>query len=66
VGQESSRVVVLPASRDLKVVGVRLEAKARDGRYAPVARGTRQIAVRVKERNDKVEFSKALDVLDDL
>lgn len=65
-GRESERSVRLPVSRDLKVVGVRLEAKGRDGRYAPVARGTRQIAVRVRERDDKIEFSKALDVLDEL
>lgn len=65
-GREVERTSTLRASRDLKVVGVRLEARTRDGRYAPVPRGTRQIAVRVRERDDKIEFSRALDVLDEL
>jgi hypothetical protein len=43
-----------------------IEAKGPDGRYAVVPGGTRQIPLNVKERTDKVEFSKALDVFGDL
>ncbi|MBI3302759.1 MAG: hypothetical protein HYZ72_11895 [Deltaproteobacteria bacterium] len=54
------------AELGLKFVAVVVEAKGPDGRYAVVVSGTRQIPVSVKERTDKVEFSKALDVFSDL
>jgi hypothetical protein len=50
----------------LRFVPVTIEVKGLDGRYAVVKGGNRQIPVTVKERTDKVEFSKALDVFNDL
>jgi hypothetical protein len=54
------------AELGLKFIAIIIEAKGPDGRYAVVKGGSRQIPVTVKERTDKVEFSKALDVFSDL
>lgn len=56
----------LKAELGRKLVAVVVEIKGPDGRYAVVQGGTRQIPLSVKERADKVEFSKALDVFRDL
>jgi hypothetical protein len=65
-GAERAFTVSLKATLGLKFIPVVIEAKGPDGRYAVVPGGTRQIPLAVKERTDKVEFSKALDVFGDL
>lgn len=54
------------ATLKLTFINVLVEYRGANGRYAPVSGGTRQIPVKVQPRADKVEFSDALDVFDDL
>jgi hypothetical protein len=49
-----------------KFVPVLIEVKGAGGRYAVVKGGNRQSPLAIKKRMDKVEFSKALDVFNDL
>jgi hypothetical protein len=50
----------------LKFIAILIESKGTDCRYAVVQGGSRRIPVTVKERTDKVEFSRALDVFSDI
>jgi hypothetical protein len=50
----------------LKFIVLIVEARGTDGRYAVVKGGSRQIPVTVRERTDKVEFSRALDAFSDI
>jgi len=65
-GDERRFTETLKAELGRKLVAVVVEVKGPDGRYAVIQGGTRQIPLSVKERADKVEFSKALDVFSDL
>jgi hypothetical protein len=65
-GAERSFTERLRAELGLKFISILIEAKGADGRYAVVKGGSRQIPVTVKERADKVEFSKALDAFNDI
>jgi hypothetical protein len=65
-GAERTFTELMKAEMSLRFVPVTIEVKGLDGRYAVVKGGNRQIPVTVKERTDKVEFSKALDVFNDL
>jgi hypothetical protein len=65
-GAERSFTERLRAGLGLKFIAMLIEAKGDDGRYAVVKGGNRQIPVTVKERSDKVEFSKALDAFSDI
>ena len=65
-GAERSFAERLKAGLGLKFIPILIEAKGTDSRYAVVKGGNRQIPVTVKERADKVEFSKALDAFSDI
>ena len=65
-GAERSFSERLRAEIGLKFIAILIEAKGADGRYAVVKGGSRQIPITVKERTDKVEFSKALDAFSDI
>jgi hypothetical protein len=68
IGQRAERRFTehMRSELSLKFLPIIIEAKGPDGRYAVVKGGSRQIPVTVKERTDKVEFSKALDAFSDL
>jgi hypothetical protein len=65
-GVERTFNETMQAELGLKFIPVLIEAKGTDGRYAVVKGGNRQIPITVQERTDKVEFSKALNVFDEL
>jgi len=65
-GAERSFTEPLRAELGLKFIAILIEAKGTDGRYAVVKGGSRQIPVTVRERTDKVEFSRALDAFSDI
>jgi hypothetical protein len=65
-GAERSFTERLKAGLGMKFIAMLIEAKGTDGRYAVVKGGNRQLPVTVKERSDKVEFSKALDAFSDI
>jgi len=65
-GAEQRFAEMIKGERGLKFIPVIVEAKGPDNRYAVMRGGNRQIPVTVKERIDKVEFSKALDVFSQL
>jgi hypothetical protein len=65
-GAERSFTERLSAELGLKFIAILIEAKGPDGRYAVVKGGSRQIPVTVRERTDKVEFSRALDAFSDI
>jgi hypothetical protein len=65
-GAERRFTEMLKAELGLKFIAIVVEVRGLDGRYAVVQGGTRQIPLSVKERTDKVEFSRALDVFEDL
>jgi hypothetical protein len=65
-GAERSFSDRLRGGLGLKFIAVLIEAKGIDGRYAVVKGGSRQIPVTLRERTDKVEFSRALDAFGDI
>jgi len=65
-GAERSFTEHLRAELGLKFIAILIEAKGTDGRYAVVKGGSRQIPATVRERTDKVEFSRALDAFSDI
>ncbi len=65
-GAERSFTEHLRAELGLKFIVLIVEARGTDGRYAVVKGGSRQIPVTVRERTDKVEFSRALDAFSDI
>jgi len=68
LARNESRTLSAEVEGTLKLtfINVLVEYRGANGRYAPVPSGTRQIPVKVQPRADKVEFSDALDVFDDL
>lgn len=68
IGREAERKFTehIRAALGLKSIAIIVEVKGPDERYALARGGSWQIPVTVKERTDKVEFSKALDVFSDL
>jgi len=65
-GAERSFTERLRGELGLKFIAILIEAKGTDGRYAVVKGGSRQIPATVRERTDKVEFSRALDAFSDI
>jgi hypothetical protein len=65
-GAERSFTERLRGELGLKFIVLIVEARGTDGRYAVVKGGSRQIPVTVRERTDKVEFSRALDAFSDI
>jgi hypothetical protein len=68
LARDESKALSVEVEADLKLtfINVVVEHRGTNGRYAMVPGGTRQIPVKVNPRSDKVEFSDALDIFDDL
>jgi PglZ domain len=65
-GAERSFTERLRGDLGLKFIVLIVEARGTDGRYAVVKGGSRQIPITVRERTDKVEFSRALDAFSNI
>jgi len=68
IAKNESKTLSVEMEADLKLtfINVIVEYRGANGRYAAVPGGTRQISVKTHPRPDKVEFSDALDIFDDL